>query len=168
MSIVDRYKALALHPQEWNDREPSDEECKARNKTLDELWDSMTDEERTLAGAPRVVCAVCQRNYGQGNTPVQAADCAASIDLGSDGKLYLLGHYGSDTDGTAFVLSSEPGEPFLLKGVKLSPKEGQIVANALGTLLRDRGVDLTPVNSFRIGKEGASEITFPVDFPLNE
>lgn len=69
-----------------------------------------------------VVCAVCKRAYDRGvfNT-TQASDCASMIKEGSDGKLYLTGHYGSDIDGLAYEVVPAPRPELFMPFVAADP-----------------------------------------------
>lgn len=92
------------YPSAWDGRDwdPTDSEVVAWRRRADALWARMTDAEREEVGAPRVECAVCKRDCGRGYSKTQAADCASAIKRGSDGRLYLTCHYGSELDGDAY------------------------------------------------------------------
>ena len=112
MTTVERFLALDAWPPEWDwdTREPTDEEVEARSAAIAAAWAVLTDEERAFAGAPRVECAVCRRDYGRGISSTQAPSCAGRIARGADGQLYLTCHYESDGDGDAYAVRSPIAE----------------------------------------------------------
>lgn len=111
MTAVERFQELDAWPTEWWDGyEPTDEEVDARRTAVTALWAELTDEERAAAGAWRVSCAVCKRDYGRGISPTQADDCAARIAKGADGQLYLTCHYLSISDGDAYAMHSSDSD----------------------------------------------------------
>lgn len=107
MTAVERFLALDAWPAAWgDDYEPTEEEYEARRAAIASAWAKLTDEECMEAGAPRVACAVCKRDYGRGISSTQAPACAAQIAPGADGQLYLTCHYESDRDGDAYAVRS--------------------------------------------------------------
>lgn len=107
MTAVERFLALDAWPPGWNDDyEPSLAELDARAAAVSSAWANLTDEERRAAGAPRVECAVCRRDYGRGMSPTQGANCAAQIER-RGGGLHLICHYGSEGDGDVYAVRDD-------------------------------------------------------------
>lgn len=108
MTAVERFLTLDAWPPSWNDDyEPTAAELDAWSATSAAAWAELTDAERAAAGAPRVTCAVCGRDYGRGISSTQAPNCAARIARGADGGLYLTCHYGSEGDGDACAIHDD-------------------------------------------------------------
>ncbi len=68
------------------------------------------DLQITEVRCEATTCAICDKKYSRAIGPTQAPDCASMVRQGSDGKLYLTGHYESDFDCRAYAVISPPAE----------------------------------------------------------